>query len=75
MTDDERLSEPEAADELGVELNALRRWRDQGDAPPHHVDHSSGETYYLRRELVEWREKYVYPPGEIDAESDEGAEA
>jgi len=64
MTDD-RLTESKAAAELGVEPETLRRWRAQGDAPPHDTD-NEGAVCYRRDELVAWREHYVHPPGEVD---------
>ena len=67
MTADEtHLSESEAAELLGLDSPLrLAQWREQGDAPPHHTD-VSGAVCYRRQALINWRERYVFPPGDVD---------
>jgi hypothetical protein len=72
MTADEtHLSETEAADLLGLDSPLrLAQWREQGNAPPHHTDDSGG-VVYRRRDVIDWREHYVVPPGELEPDKGE----
>jgi len=68
--DDTRLSEPEAAELLGLDSPLLlAQWREQGDAPPNHTDDSGG-VVYRRRDVIDWREHYVVPPGELETDKE-----
>jgi hypothetical protein len=63
--DDHRLSETDAAALLGVDPAQLALWREEGDAPPHHTD-DSGRAMYRRQDVIDWRERFVVPPGDVD---------
>jgi len=68
--DDTRLSEAEAAAKvLGLDSPLrLARWRTQGRAPPHEIN-ASGDVFYDRDALIEWREHFVYPPGDVNQDN------
>lgn len=63
-----RLTEAEAAERLGLESPLeLARWRTSSKGPPcYRAD--DGNVYYLKAEVIAWRQRVVYPPGELSGE-------